>query len=82
MSATDDLSPRRFFHGTKANLKPGDLIEPGDPPDYGQQDRTTTYVYLTSSLMRLPGTRSWPSAKVPAGSTQWNRPARSWMTPI
>ena len=50
MAATDDLSPRRFFHGTKANLKPGDLIEPGDPPDYGQQDRTTTYVYLTSSL--------------------------------
>ena len=29
MAATDDLSSQRFYHGTKADLKPGDLIEPG-----------------------------------------------------
>ena len=28
MTASDDLSQQRFYHGTRANLKPGDLIEP------------------------------------------------------
>jgi len=40
----------RFFHGTKAALKPGDLIEAGRSPNFGQRDRTTTYVYLTGTL--------------------------------
>ena len=50
MAATDDLSPQRFYHGTKADLKPGDLIEPGHPPDSGTRDEVTAYVYLTSTL--------------------------------
>ena len=29
MAEIDDLSSQRFYHGTKADLKPGDLIEPG-----------------------------------------------------
>lgn len=40
MAATDDLRSQRFYHGTRADLKPGDLIEPGQ----------TTYVYLTPNL--------------------------------
>jgi hypothetical protein len=40
----------RFFHGTKADLKTGDSIEPGRAANYGQLDRTTTYVYLTGTL--------------------------------
>ena len=28
----------RFYHGTRAELRPGDLIEPGDPPDVGERD--------------------------------------------
>jgi len=39
----------RFFHGTKADLKPGDLIEPGHRPNFGKRDRTT-YVYFTGTL--------------------------------
>ena len=50
MAATDDLSSQRFYHGTKADLKPGDLIEPGHPPNFGKRDRTTSYVYLTGTL--------------------------------
>ena len=50
MAATDDLSSQRFYHGTRADLKPGDLIEPGHPPDAGEQDGMTTYVYLTPNL--------------------------------
>ncbi len=41
---------QRFYHGTRADLKPGDLIEPGNPPDVGERDRMTTYVYLTPNL--------------------------------
>jgi len=40
----------RFFHGTKANLEIGDLIEPGHGANYGDLDRTTTYVYFTGTL--------------------------------
>lgn len=50
MTATDDPSSQQFFHGTKADLKPGDLIEPGRPPNFGRRERTTTYVYLTATL--------------------------------
>ena len=50
MAATDDLSSQRFYHGTRADLKPGDLIEPGHPPGLGRRDTVTAYVYLTGSL--------------------------------
>jgi len=50
VAATDDLSSQRFYHGTRADLKPGDLIEPGHPPNFGKRARITTYVYLTGTL--------------------------------
>jgi rifampin ADP-ribosylating transferase len=40
----------RFFHGTKAELNTGDLIEPGHRANYGRLDRDTPYVYLTGTL--------------------------------
>lgn len=42
--------PLRFYHGTKADLTPGDLIEPGRTSNFGPRDPTTTYVYLTGTL--------------------------------
>ncbi len=39
----------RFFHGTKADLRPGDLIEPGRSPNFGDLERTTAWVYLTGT---------------------------------
>jgi rifampin ADP-ribosylating transferase len=50
LSTTDDLRTKRFYHGTRAELKPGDLIEPSKPPDVGEPARRTTYVYLTANL--------------------------------
>jgi rifampin ADP-ribosylating transferase len=47
---TDDLRNKRFYHGTRAELRPGDMIEPGNPPDTGERDRMTTHVYLTPNL--------------------------------
>ena len=46
---TDLGSQRRFYHGTKADLKPGDLIEPGYNSNYGKRKRAA-YVYLTATL--------------------------------
>ena len=40
----------RFYHGTKTDLKPGDLIEPGYRSNFGKTGRTTAYVYLTGTL--------------------------------
>jgi Rifampin ADP-ribosyl transferase len=50
LGTTDDLQTKRFYHGTRAELQPGDLIKPGNPPDIGERDRMTTYVYLTPNL--------------------------------
>ncbi len=47
---SDPLFPgRSFFHGTKANLKNGDLIGLGYTSNYGQR-ATAAYVYLTGTL--------------------------------
>lgn len=48
-AATDAPSAQRFYHGTRADLKPGDLIEPGYTSNYGK-GKTVTYVYLTATL--------------------------------
>ena len=41
---------QRFFHGTKADLKPGVLIQTGRAPNFGDLDRVQPYVYLTGTL--------------------------------
>jgi Rifampin ADP-ribosyl transferase len=40
---------QRFYHGTKADLKPGDVIEPGYQSNYGKRKKAA-YVYLTATL--------------------------------
>ena len=39
----------RFYHGTKAVLKPGDLIEAGFHSNYGKRNKAK-YVYFTATL--------------------------------
>ncbi len=43
------LSSEQFYHGTKADLKQGDLIEPGFNSNYGKRN-TAKYIYLTATL--------------------------------
>jgi Rifampin ADP-ribosyl transferase len=38
-----------FYHGTRADLKPGDLIEPGYTSNFGTR-RKANHVYLTATL--------------------------------
>jgi len=46
MAAIDDLNSQRFYHGTKADLKPGGLIAPGYKSNFDKR-QNTVYVYLT-----------------------------------
>lgn len=38
-----------YYHGTKADLKPGDLIKPGFGSNYGK-GKKAAWVYLTATL--------------------------------
>jgi rifampin ADP-ribosylating transferase len=38
-----------FYHGMKADLKPGDLLEPGYSSNFGER-RKANYIYLTATL--------------------------------
>lgn len=48
-AAISDPGSTRFYHGTKASLQPGDLIEPGFHSNYGKRKKAS-YVYLTATL--------------------------------
>jgi Rifampin ADP-ribosyl transferase len=45
----DDGSQERYYHGTRADLKRGDLIEPGYRSNYGRR-KQAKYVYLTATV--------------------------------
>lgn len=45
MSAHDHLSPVQFYHGTHAQLSPGDYIEPGHPGNFDAS--SPEHVYFT-----------------------------------
>jgi len=45
-----EITEWTLYHGSRANLKPGDLIKPGLAPNFGNKLRRTTYVYLTRTL--------------------------------
>lgn len=44
-----DPDQERYYHGTRADLKPGDLIEAGYTSNYGSR-RKANHVYLTATL--------------------------------
>ena len=46
-TAARDQGP--FYHGTKADLKPGDLLHPGYRSNFGERSEAN-YVYLTATL--------------------------------
>ena len=49
LTATDDTTPQLFYHGTRADLKLGDLIEAGYSSNYGTRKKAS-WVYLTGIL--------------------------------
>ncbi len=49
MTARDDMIAGPFYHGTRADLTPGDLIEAGYSSNYGRRKKGS-WVYLTGTL--------------------------------
>lgn len=49
MPSTNSNIPRQFYHGTKADLKPGDLLAAGYNSNFGARKRAS-WVYLTGTL--------------------------------
>ncbi len=43
------LTDGTYYHGTRANLKEGDLIEPGFNSNYGKRNKAK-YIYLSATL--------------------------------
>jgi len=53
LATTDNVISGPFYHGTKADLRPGDLITPGYRSNYGSAERTSRWVYMTATLSPL-----------------------------
>src|SRR5262249_773229 len=49
VTVADDLNSQRFYHGTRVDLKRGDLIGPGHSSNFGKK-KEATYVYLAATL--------------------------------
>jgi Rifampin ADP-ribosyl transferase len=49
LKPTNSPSSGKFYHGTKAHLNQGNLIEPGYTSNYGQRNKAK-YIYLTATL--------------------------------
>lgn len=49
MSAQPTVFAQTFFHGTRADLKPGDLLRPGEPSNY-DRDKRFSWIYCAATL--------------------------------
>ncbi len=49
MTPTDQSNPQIFYHGTRADLRVGDLIAAGFTSNYGSR-RKANFVYLSATL--------------------------------
>ncbi len=46
----EEVTEWMLYHGTRADLKPGDVIKPGHRPNYGNRERTSNFVYFSRTL--------------------------------
>ena len=65
---TDGDGVQRYLHGTKADLKPGDVIEAGRASNYGER-RSAAFVYLIDFRVEWEGRPFTPSE----GRARWRR---------
>ena len=50
LRVTSEVTEWLHYHGTRADLRPGDLIEPGHISNFGATARTANYIYFTRTL--------------------------------
>lgn len=46
----EEVTDWLLYHGTRADLKPGDLLEPGYKANFGEPGRMAGYIYFTRTL--------------------------------
>ncbi|MDQ1086407.1 NAD(+)--rifampin ADP-ribosyltransferase [Siphonobacter sp. SORGH_AS_1065] len=49
MNLNTESTTKSYYHGTKADLKTGDLIQPGFHSNYGKRNKAK-FIYLTATL--------------------------------
>jgi hypothetical protein len=49
MTSTESKNPRRYYHGTRADLRPGDLIAVGHRSNFGS-GKPLSWVYFSATL--------------------------------
>ncbi|ASS50850.1 MAG: rifampin ADP-ribosyl transferase [Candidatus Fluviicola riflensis] len=49
METVNSPTSQKFYHGTKADLKQGDLLSPGFNSNYGQQNKAK-FIYFTATM--------------------------------
>jgi hypothetical protein len=49
MTAPESTVPQQFYHGTRADLKPGDLLAAGYSSNYGARNQAS-WIYFTGTL--------------------------------
>ncbi|MGO4381464.1 NAD(+)--rifampin ADP-ribosyltransferase [Pseudoduganella sp. RAF19] len=45
-----EVTEWKFYHGTRADLKPGDLLKPGHNANFGEPGRTANHIYFARTL--------------------------------
>ena len=50
MTVLDEVTEWTHYHGTRADLRPGDLIEPGHAANFGATARAANFVYFARTL--------------------------------
>src|SRR5260370_16618468 len=50
LRVTCEVTEWLYYHGTRADLQPGDLIKPGHVSNFGATARTANHIYFTRTL--------------------------------
>ncbi len=50
LTVLNEVTEWRHYHGTRADLRPGDLIEPGHTANFGAAPRSANFVYFARTL--------------------------------
>lgn len=51
LRVTGEVSEWLHYHGTRADLQPGDLLKPGHVSNFGATTRTANYIYFARTLV-------------------------------
>ncbi len=80
MSASASMFSQSFFHRTRADLQPGDLIAVGYQSNFSQA-KPLSWVYFAATLDAAIWGAELAAGMGKNGSMSWSRLGRSWTIP-